>query len=100
MATSIDHNAADGNSGKSFVEMRTCQYTRISQIDYVSTAAPGVTFLRWKQEYYTASVEEHRYLDVKVYGRYEVTVSIAGFTVGTQTDLLPHMIFIDGYKYF
>ena len=28
MATSIDDNAADGNSEKSFVEMRTCQYTR------------------------------------------------------------------------
>ncbi len=28
MATSIDDNAADGNSGKSFIEMSMIQYTK------------------------------------------------------------------------
>jgi len=73
---------------------------RISNIQHISTVIPGITPFKWNQEYYSATVQDHRYLDVKVYGRYELTVSIQGVTVGTKTDLLPHMLFIDGYKYF
>ena len=73
---------------------------RVSEIKHVSSNLPGVSFLRWTQEYYGANVIEHTCLNVKVYGRYEATASIGGVTVGTKTDLLPYKLYISAHKYF